>query len=65
MLQFIVPRHEKNFGASEFLQPGFSQMILANSTENPLCRIEYSLEVYIKHDSKLEFGSGNSVSFNF
>lgn len=66
-LEFTIPKLEKDFGAAQFhiLQPGFDQMTLASSTETPMFRIEYSLQVFVKHDSKLEFGQGNSVNFNF
>ena len=40
-------------------------MSLASSTETPMFRIDYSVQVFVKHDSKLEFGQGNSVTFNF
>ena len=40
-------------------------MSLASSTETPMFRIDYSVQVFVKHDSKLEFGQGNSVNFNF
>ena len=37
--------------------------MLAGTTETPLFSIEYQLDVFIKHQSKLEFGMGNSVFF--
>ena len=66
-LEFTIPKLERDFGAAQFhiLQPGFDQMTLASSTETPMFRIEYSLQVFVKHDSKLEFGQGNFVDFSF
>ena len=37
--------------------------MLAGSMDTPLFKIEYQLDVFVKHQSKLEFGMGNSVSF--
>ena len=38
-------------------------VMFSESCENAMFRIEYSLEVFIKHNSKMEFGMGNSVVF--
>ena len=35
--------------------------MLAGSMDTPLFKIEYQLDVFVKHQSKLEFGMGNSV----
>lgn len=37
--------------------------MLAGTTETPLFKIEYQLDIFVKHQSKLEFGMGNSVFF--
>ena len=37
--------------------------MLAGSMDTPLFKIEYQLDVFVKHQSKLEFGMGNMVSF--
>lgn len=39
-------------------------MILADSSETQFFKISYQLQLYVKHDSKLEFGQGNSVGFH-
>ena len=38
-------------------------MMFSESCDNPMFRVEYSLEVFVKHNSKMEFGMGNSVVF--
>jgi len=37
--------------------------MFSESVSNEIFSIEYSLEVYIKHKSKLELGVGNCVTF--
>ena len=37
--------------------------MLSDSVNNSMFKIEYSIQVFIKHKSKLEFGMGNSVIF--
>jgi len=37
--------------------------MFTDSADNTLFKIEYILDVFVKHQSKLEFGMGNSVSF--
>lgn len=37
--------------------------MLAGSIDSQLFKIEYNLDVFVKHQSKLEFGMGNSVTF--
>ena len=37
--------------------------ILTDSADNALFKVEYRLDVFVKHLSKTEFGQGNSVSF--
>ena len=37
--------------------------MFSDSSDNPLFKIEYELHIFIKHQSKLEFGMGNSVTF--
>ena len=49
----------------ENLHPELRPMIklLSDSVENSLFKVEYYLEIFVKHLSKLEFGMGNSVMF--
>ena len=37
--------------------------MFTDTCENTLFKIEYQLECFVKHQSKLEFGMGNSVTF--
>lgn len=37
--------------------------MLSNSVNSPLFKLEYSLHIFVKHQSKLEFGMGNLVQF--
>ena len=37
--------------------------MFTDSAENSLYKIEYALDIFVKHQSKLEFGMGNSVNF--
>ena len=48
------------------LHPELRHMVkmFTDSCENTLFKVEYQLDVFIKHQSKLEFGMGNNVSFN-
>lgn len=47
------------------LHPELRHMVkmFTDSAENSLYKIEYALDVFVKHQSKLEFGMGNSVNF--
>ena len=37
--------------------------MFSNSAENTLFKVEYALDVFVKHQSKLEFGRGEACSF--
>ena len=37
--------------------------MMSYSCESSLFKVSYTLDVYVKHKSKLEFGRGNMVSF--
>ena len=37
--------------------------MMSETVHNQIFKIEYALEVFVKHQSKLEFGMGNSVTF--
>ena len=37
--------------------------MFSESVENSIFKVEYMIEVFVKHQSKLEFGMGNSVKF--
>ena len=37
--------------------------MFSETVHNQMFKVEYHLEVYVKHQSKLEFGKGNAVDF--
>ena len=66
VLEFEIPKMDKESGSLEGLHPdlrSIAQMMSA-SAHNKLFRIHYQLEVFIKHQSKLEFGKGNQTIFD-
>lgn len=56
---------DKQYGTVDNLHPELRQLVkmFSSSVDNSLFLIEYVLDIFIKHQSKLEFGMGNSVSF--
>ena len=66
VIDFKMPEREKNVGTLNGLNPDMIPMVkqLSESVECPLFTIEYQLECFVKHQSKLEFGMGNSLTFN-
>lgn len=38
--------------------------MFSDTVSNSLFKVDYVLDVFVKHQSKLEFGMGNNVSFN-
>jgi len=64
-IEFQVPLTDKKFGSVESLHPELRHMVkmFSDSVKNSLFTVEYELHVFIKHQSKLEFGMGNSVIF--
>ena len=65
-LVFKIPVADKKYGAVDNLHPELRKMVsmFSDSVENTLFKIQYSVDVFVKHQSKLEFGMGNSVTFN-
>ena len=65
MIDFELPSSEKKSGNTDALHPELRHMVkmLSASDDNSLFKIEYILQVFIKHQSKLEFGMGNQVDF--
>ena len=61
-----MPLMEKKFGSVENLHPELRHMVkmFSDSTDNSLFKIEYALDIFVKHQSKLEFGRGEQASFN-
>ena len=61
----MVPDVEKKYGNMDMLHPELRHMvkIFTDSADNSLFKIEYSLQVFVKHQSKLEFGMGNFAEF--
>mmetsp|Transcript_28757 Transcript_28757/g.38344 ORF Transcript_28757/g.38344 Transcript_28757/m.38344 type:complete len:110 (+) Transcript_28757:1119-1448(+) len=66
IIEFQVPKKDKNFGNVRALHPDLRYIttMMSVSANNKLFKIEYQLEVYVKHQSKLEFGQGNFVTFD-
>ena len=63
-LSFDIPEFEEVGDIAGILQPGCDKLILANSSETGLFRIEYSILVYVKHDALTEKGKGNFKKFD-
>ena len=64
-IEFQIPVADKKFGTVDNLHPELRHMVkmFTDTCENTLFKVDYSLDVFVKHQSKLEFGMGNSVSF--
>ena len=64
-IEFMVPNAEKKFGNMDMLHPELRHMvkIFTDSADNSLFKIDYTLQVFVKHQSKLEFGMGNFAEF--
>lgn len=62
-IEYELPKVDKDNGVIKTLHPDLRSLtgMLTFSATNPLFKIEYMLEIYLKHQSKLEFGQGNSV----
>ncbi len=65
VVEFQIPVADKSAGTVDNLHPELRHMVkmFSDSTENALFKIEYVLDVFVKHQSKLEFGMGNQESF--
>ena len=66
VIEFQVPKVDKDIGNVKALHPDLCNItaMMSVSAHNNLFRIQYQLEVYVKHQSKLEFGQGNFVTFD-
>lgn len=64
-IEFQVPLTDKNYGQTNNLHPELRHMVkmFSDSISNTLFKVSYVLDVFVKHQSKLEFGMGNNVSF--
>lgn len=64
-IEFDIPLTDKAFGTVDNLHPELRHMVkmFTDSSENSLYKIEYCVDIFVKHQSKLEFGMGNSVNF--
>ena len=60
-----IPVADQKFGKTESLHPELRHLVkmFSDSTVTSLFEINYFLDVFIKHKSKVEFGMGNYVSF--
>ena len=63
--EFRIPNMDKDFGSIQQLHPDLRHFVqqFTDSADNPFFKVEYQLDVFVKHLSKLEFGMGNMVSF--
>lgn len=63
-IDFLLPAMEKKAQVDQ-LHPDLRHMarILADTSSNSLFKVEYVLDVFVKHLSKMEFGMGNKVSY--
>lgn len=64
-IEFQLPVTDKKPGSVDNLHPDLRHMVkmFTDSTSTTLFKVEYVLDVFVKHQSKLEFGMGNCVSF--
>lgn len=64
-ISFELPNIDKTTGSADVLHPDIRHMVklFTDSADNTLFKIEYVLQVFVKHQSKLEFGMGNFVEF--
>ena len=64
-LDFELPSHDKEFGTGENLHPDMRHMkkMLTDSSKSAIFRVDYRLDVFVKHQSKMEFGMGNVLNF--
>ena len=64
-IEFQVPMVDPARSTVDSLHPELREMVkmLAGTIDTTLFKIDYVLDVYVKHQSKLEFGMGNFVSF--
>ena len=64
-IEFQIPITDKKFGTVENLHPELRHMVkmFTDSVSNSLFNVEYELHIFVKHQSKMEFGMGNSVIF--
>ena len=65
-IEFELPSYDKKTGSTDQLHPDIRHMVklFTDSADNSLFKIEYLIQVFVKHQSKLEFGMGNSVEFS-
>lgn len=64
-IEFQLPVADQNYGSTNSLHPDLRPMVklFSESADNSLFKVEYELQIFVKHLSKLEFGMGNSVTF--
>lgn len=62
---FKLPPNDANIGKIDNLHPDLRQLvkIFTQSITTELFSVQYSIDVFVKHQSKLEFGMGNFVTF--
>ena len=63
--KFKLPANDSKFGKIDNLHPDLRQLvkIFTQSIKTDLFSVQYSIDVFVKHQSKLEFGMGNFVTF--
>ena len=64
-VELTLPLKDKGFGNLKGMHPDLQHIttMFSESVHNAMFAVEYTLEVWIKHKSKLEIGVGNSVEF--
>ncbi len=64
-LDFELPSHDVEFGSAESLHPDMRHMkkMLSDTSKSAIFMVEYRLDVFVKHQSKMEFGMGNVLNF--
>ena len=64
-VELQIPMEDKDIGSTAGMHRDLQMMttMFSETVHNQMFKVEYHLEVYVKHQSKLEFGKGNAVDF--
>ena len=65
-VEFEIPLKDEKIGSVKKYHPEQRHMVkmFCVSADNTLFKIEYVLDIFVKHKSKLEFGRGEQANFN-
>ena len=60
-----LPLKDQGYGSVKGMHSDLQHMVsmFSESVENSIFKVEYTLKVFVKHLSKLEWGQGNEVIF--